>query len=237
MKPSKSEIKLIRSLAKKKFRDLYNLYVIEGEKIVNEAKTAGKDIVKIFYKDEIGEELMSKITLLSSPSPVIAVVKITPEPELVNPEVGNLYLALDSVRDPGNLGTIIRLSEWFGIDRIYCSHDCVDKYNPKVIQSSMGSALRTKVHYTDLEELIKNKTKSIPVYGTFLDGKDIYKQKKRNGLIVMGNESKGISPKLSSLIEHKITIPPFSNNKDMDSLNVAIAAAIICSEFRNHFSV
>jgi RNA methyltransferase, TrmH family len=237
MKPSKSEIKLIRSLSKKKYRDLNNLYVIEGEKIVAEAKRTGKEIVKIFRKEEIGEELMNRITLLSSPSPELAVVRISPEHELVYPEIDNLYLALDSVRDPGNMGTIIRLSEWFGVDRIYCSLDCVDIYNPKVIQSSMGSVFRVKVHYTDLSQLIKNKTPSIPVYGTFLEGNNIYEQEKKNGLIVMGNESKGISSELSSLIEHKITIPPFSKKKDMDSLNVAIAAAIICSEFRNHPSV
>jgi TrmH family RNA methyltransferase len=147
---------------------------------------------------------------------------------------------MESVRDPGNFGTIIRLAEWFGINRIYCSNDCVDIYNPKVIQSSMGSVFRVNVHYTDLEDLvrfIKHMPEPLPVYGTFLEGDNIYDQEKKDGLIVMGNESKGISTTLGSLVDHKISIPSFSETKELDSLNVAIAAAIVCSEFRNHPSV
>ena len=149
----------------------------------------------------------------------------------------NLHLALDGVQDPGNLGTIIRFADWFGIEHIFCSPDTVDVYNPKVVQATMGSIARVKVEYGDLLGLVESLPADVPVYGTLLDGDNIYQQKLENrGLIVMGNEGKGISPDLAKKVNHKLLIPNFPEGRaTADSLNVAIATAITCSEFRRNF--
>lgn len=234
MTPSKSEIKLIRSLAKRKNREENGLFVVEGEKLVKEAIESGWDIVAVFTSDEIGEDLMSRITLLSSPSPALAVVRIPKSTSSTSPDLNTLSLALDSVKDPGNLGTIIRLSEWFGIDTIYCSENCVDVYNPKVVQSTMGAIFRTKVVYTHLANLINEVADKLPVYGAFMNGNNIYNESLPKGaLVVMGSESEGISHDIEALIDKRLAIPSFSiSEKCSESLNVAIATAVICSEFK-----
>ena len=149
-----SEIKLIRSLKEKKYREEHGLFVVEGEKLVNEALNSTFEVVRVFYREEIGEKAMERISLLNTPSPVLAVVRI-PEDGVVLPSERGLYLALDSIRDPGNLGTIIRLADWFGVNDIFASYDTVDVYNPKTIQSTMGAVFRKKVHYCNLESLCR----------------------------------------------------------------------------------
>lgn len=236
---TKSEIKQIRSLSQKKFRDASGLFVVEGEKMVAEALNSNLEVVKTFYTKDIGEENMSKITHLSSPSPALAVVKKhIALAQYSKEEIKNsgTSLALDSVRDPGNLGTIIRLADWFGIERIYASNDTVDMYNPKVIQASMGAIFRKQVIYTDLNDLASSYLDlQIPIYGTFLDGKNIYKEElsKDNALIIMGSENNGISNLLAEKVNKRLFIPPYPiNAQTSESLNVAIATAIICAEFR-----
>ncbi len=231
---TKAEIRLARLLAKRKFRDNYSLFVVEGEKLVKEARESGWEIYKEYHTNIVGQEAMSRMTLLSSPSPALALVRIPQRDIFEMPDSKSLYLALDSVKDPGNLGTIIRLSEWFGIKAIYCSADCVDVYNPKVVQATMGALFRVRVYYTNIAELLYKVKEYKSVYGTFLEGENIYEiTPDNNAIIVLGSESDGISQKLSSLIKKRVTIPSFTNNSHSgESLNVAIAAAVVCSEFR-----
>ncbi len=239
---SANKIKYIRSLGQKKFRDEYGLFVAEGEKIVAEAKASGYHIEEIYHADEIGSETMSRISNLSSPSPVLAVIR---KPEFrtedildhLTPQTRGLYLALDGVKDPGNLGTIIRVADWFGVDAIFASPGTVEVYNPKVVQATMGAIFRKRVIYTDLSAVCKRfESAGLPVYGTFLDGKNLYEgvpADRKHGLIVMGSESFGISDTLRELIGNKLLIPPYpADASTSESLNVAIATAIICAEFR-----
>lgn len=228
-----SDIKLIRSLREKKFRDELGLFVVEGEKMVQEALDSSYEVVRLFRKNEIGEEAMSRISMLNTPSPALAVVRI-PESETPNTIGDGLYLALDSVRDPGNLGTIVRLADWFGVEGIFASPDTVELYNPKTIQSTMGAVFRKKVTYCNLEDLCRRfKEAGRPVYGTFMDGDSIYSSDlKQNALVVMGNEARGISPAVSSLVTARIHIPSFAGGPTAESLNVAVAAAVTVSEFR-----
>lgn len=232
---SKSEIKLIKSLGQKKYREEHSMFIVEGEKMVQEAIDSDFEVVSLYYKKEIGEEAMAKISLLNSPSPALAVVKMG---DIFDNSITTkgLSLALDSVRDPGNLGTILRIADWFGIERIYCSKDCVEIYNPKTIQSSMGAIFRMKVSYIDLKEvLLTYSNNNVPIYGTFLDGENIYNTPidKGNGLIVMGSENHGISPEIEKLVSKKLLIPPYpANERSSESLNVAVATAIVCGEFR-----
>ena len=242
---SAAKIKFIRSLSPKKFRDANNHYIAEGEKIVAEALASGYNVKEVYYENEIGRECMERITCLSSPSPVLAVIekpKYTPD-SILNVLSSNLsgrrplYLALDGVKDPGNLGTIIRIADWFGIDAIFASPGTVEVYNPKVVQATMGAIFRKQVIYVDLQEVCKKFIEAgLPVYGTFLDGKNLYENlpsDKKQGLIVMGSESFGISPQLEALINNKLLIPPYpADSVSSESLNVAIATAIICAEFR-----
>ncbi|MDD2293931.1 MAG: TrmH family RNA methyltransferase, partial [Bacteroidales bacterium] len=176
---SKSEIKLIRSLSQKKFRDEEGLFVAEGEKLVEEAVKSDFEIVKIYRSDEIGEEAMSRITLLNSPSPILALLKKPDTPKnseinrLVAPKM--LAIGLDGIRDPGNAGTIIRIADWFGIDSIFASEDTVDIFNPKVVQSTMGAIFRIKFIYCDLQNIARTfVSQKMPIYGTFLEGEVIY---------------------------------------------------------------
>lgn len=237
---SRNEIKLIRSLDRKKFRDEVGLFVVEGEKSVEEALQSGFEVIKVFRISEIGEEAMSRITLLNSPSPALALVRkpAVPDTSHIEELIASrpLSLALDSLRDPGNLGTIIRLADWFGIGTIFASQDTVDCFNPKVVQASMGSIFRTKIIYCDLLQIASEfRAAGMPVFGTFLDGKSIYEENLTSGgLIVMGSESNGISPAMEKVVTHRLSIPSFSHSSTNapDSLNVAIATAIICSEFR-----
>lgn len=228
---SKAEIKDIRALSQKKFRDERRLFVVEGEKLVAEALASGLEVVRVLRMDEIGQEAMSRISMLSTPSPVLAVVRM-PEPAAVEVDTAGLTIALDSLRDPGNVGTIIRLADWFGIRNMIASNDTVDIYNPKVVQATMGAIFRVKFSYCDLPAVLAGV--SCPIYGTYLEGENIYDSElSPNGVIIMGSESNGISERVGKCVTRKITIPPFSSGKTVcESLNVAVAAAVICSEFR-----
>jgi len=242
---SKNQIKFIRSLELKKNRKRESLFVAEGPKVIEELlklKTphtiiATKEWIdnnpKISNVIEVSERELESASLLKTPQQVLALFAIEITVQDLNIDENKLYLALDGIQDPGNLGTIIRIADWFGIDTIYCSNETVDVYNPKVIQATMGSIARVKVVYTDLCNLISNLSDELPVSGTFLDGSDIYKNELTpNGIIVMGNEGKGITKELKSLITNKLLIPSFSIGDTAESLNVAIATAITCSEFK-----
>ena len=231
---SKNEIKNVRSLFLKKFRERERLFIVEGEKMVAEAKASDLEFVREYRLEDIGEENMSKITQLNTPSPVLAVVRM-PEAASVKLNPGELYLALDGVRDPGNMGTIFRIADWFGIKTIFLSRDCVDIYNSKVIQSTMGAIFRIHPVITDLQPLIAEAREAgIETIGTFLDGTNMYREDlPEGGIIVMGNESEGISAELEKIISKKILIPPYpADTRSSESLNVAIATSIICAEFR-----
>lgn len=242
---SKNQIKFIRSLELKKNRKRESLFVAEGPKVIEELlklKTphtiiATKEWIdnnpKISNVIEVSERELESASLLKTPQQVLALFAIETTEQDLNIDNNKLYLALDGIQDPGNLGTIIRIADWFGIDTIYCSNETVDVYNPKVIQATMGSIARVKVIYTDLYNMISNSSDEMPVYGTFLDGSDIYQNELTpNGIIVMGNEGKGITKELKSLITNKLLIPSFSIGDTAESLNVAIATAITCSEFK-----
>lgn len=227
-----AEIKRIRSLREKKFRDELSLFVVEGEKMVGEALASGFEVVDVFRVEDIGQKAMERLSQFSTPSSVLAVVRI-PEFRSVGPERGRLYLALDSVRDPGNLGTIIRSADWFGVDTVFVSPDTVDTYNSKVVQSSMGSVFRVRVVREDIAGVCRRfKAAGLPVYGTLLEGRDIYAQcLGSEGLVVMGNESEGISGEVRAEIDSPILIPSCEGS-GAESLNVAVATAVTLAEFR-----
>ena len=247
---SKNKIKYIRSLELKKNRNKEGKFVAEGFKVVDDLLALqpadlivatqewlhGKHFAAQTEVIEVTEEELKKVSFLQHPQQVLAVFKqATSGDYSIN--TNELNLALDGVQDPGNLGTIIRIADWFGITHIYCSQDTADVYNPKVGQATMGSIARVKVEYGDLLGLVESLPADVPVYGTLLDGDNIYQQTLENrGLIVMGNEGKGISPALAKKVNHKLLIPNFPEGRaTADSLNVAIATAITCSEFRRNF--
>ena len=225
-----SEIKYIKSLSQKKFRDDYGVFAVEGEKLVQEALKSGFEVEKVFRKEEIGEAAMARISALSSPSPVLALVRI-PESRMEAPRDG-LYLALDGIRDPGNLGTILRVADWFGIDAVYASEDTVELYNPKVVQATMGAVFRVKFFVCDIPSLCSSYPG--PVYGTFLDGENMYgKELSSKGIIVIGNEANGISAATAACVNERLYIPPFpADDPGSESLNAAVATAITVAEFR-----
>jgi TrmH family RNA methyltransferase len=234
---SKNQIKFVRSLELKKNRKREHLFVAEGPKVVGDLLRAGFRPHSIFSTSPrqdgqlVTEEELQRISFLQHPQEVLAVFEIPDsEHRPINPN--GLSLALDGIQDPGNLGTIIRIADWFGIDAIYCSPDTADAYNPKVVQATMGSIAHIPIIYGDLVELISKA--QCPVYGTLLDGNDIYQQTiTPNGIIVMGNEGNGISESVRPLVTNRLLIPNFSNSPETaESLNVAIATAITCSEFR-----
>ena len=243
---SNNEIKRIKALQQKKMRDAEGLFIVEGEKMVQEAVDSPFAVENIYYKSEIGEEAMSRITALSSPSPALAVVR-KPSDMYVDDAAelkpllqdGGLFLALDTIRDPGNLGTILRIADWFGIKAVFAAKDTVDVFNPKVVQSTMGAIFRVKMHYVDLPELSKLALSlGGKVYGTFLDGKNMYERELDNGtdspsIIVIGNESVGISDAMAALVSDRLYIPPYpADQPGSESLNAAIATAITVAEFR-----
>lgn len=249
---SKTKIKYIRSLELKKKRKEEQAFVAEGHKLVEDLlgyfscklliATSEWLRMHVFVKaDEILEvtsEELSRVSLQKSPQEVLAVFK-QPIYEIDLEMIKNsLCLALDDVQDPGNLGTIIRVADWFGIENIFCSIGTVDLFNPKTVQATMGALARVKVHYCSLPQLIKRLEKEIPIYGTFLNGNVIYDEElSGNGLIVMGNEGKGVSPEVESLINKRLYIPNYpQERKTSESLNVAIATAVICAEFRRRLS-
>jgi TrmH family RNA methyltransferase len=237
---SKNQIKLITSLQQKKFRFSNQLFFAEGVKVIQELVESNVELVHLYTtnddfatisldkKEVINESDLKKISALATPNTCLAVFKIPNEKKIIE---SGLIIALDAVRDPGNLGTILRLCDWFGIDQLLCSKDAVDIYNPKVVQATMGSIARVNVNYIDLESFV-SQTK-LTVFGTFMDGKNIYKSTlPQEGIIVMGNEANGISPELEKLIQNKLSIPRFGSIQKTESLNVATATAIILSEFR-----
>ena len=233
---SKNDIKEIRALGQKKFRDERGLFVVEGEKLVDEALRSGFEIVASYRTADIGEEAMARISQLTHPSPALAVVR-QPVAVPVTAERDELVLALDGVRDPGNLGTILRIADWFGIRKVLASRDTVELYNPKVVQATMGAIFRVRVQYGDLAAMLEAHGRQMPVYGTFLDGDDIYATPlTRGGILVMGSEARGISPEVAGCVSRRLFIPPFPKDaRTGESLNVAVAAAIACSEFRRRY--
>ncbi len=237
---TKSQIKLISSLHQKKHRLAHNLFFAEGVKVIQELLDSNFELEHLYVTEVIFEDIeVSKITMISdadlkktsalaTPNNCLAVFRIpTSKPISEN----GLIVALDDIRDPGNLGTIIRLCDWFGIKQLICSKETVDVYNPKVVQSTMGSIARVAISYINLNDFIIQ-TK-LPVFGTFMDGKDIYKEQlPSEGIIVMGNEANGISKNLEKFIKNRLSIPRFGNLQQTESLNVATATAIVLSEFR-----
>jgi TrmH family RNA methyltransferase len=242
---SKNQIKIITGLQQKKYRKQHQLFFAEGIKVVQELLKSNFDLHHLYTIDGaifrsipsskttlITEGELKKISALATPNTCLAVFHIPPEKQVT---VEGLVVALDDIRDPGNLGTIIRLCDWFGIAQVLCSEQCADIYNPKVVQATMGSLARVNVVYTDLSDFISETT--LPVFGTFMDGEDIYRQTlPENGIIVLGNEANGISPLIEKLVDNRIAIPRFGNMRKTESLNVATATAIVLSEFRRNFS-
>jgi len=255
---TQNQIKHIRSLRAKKFREEFSQFAVEGNKLVNDLIDSSFRITGIFASADwivnnlsharkkgipVYETLpheMDRITNLSTPGPVLAVVEI-PSPTPYSFPTGeglkkeSLYLALDDIRDPGNLGTIVRVADWFGIGTIVCSPACVDLFNPKVVQATMGSIARVQVYYSDLESFLAGLTGDVPVYGAYLEGENLYeKTLTGGGIILIGNESKGISTVLERFVTQKLHIPSsgLSGSGKAESLNASIATAIICSEFR-----
>ena len=236
---SSNEIKKVKSLSQKKFRDSTGLFVVEGEKMVAEALGSGFEIVRTYRISETGESAMARMTSLSTPSPVLAVVRKPQEKTADEIPASGLCLGLDSLRDPGNLGTVMRIADWFGIKNVYATHDTVDLYNPKVVQATMGAIFRVGFHYCDLKETAKRFLDAGgKVYGTFLDGRDIYSSELSTGddspvMLVIGNESNGISDGVASVVSERLFIPPWpAGNSGPESLNAAVAAAIASAEFR-----
>ena len=228
---SKNQIKYLKSLELKKFRDQHGVFVAEGPKVVNDLKSHF-ELVELLE----GEDA-DRVSFLDTPQHVFAVFKKAAETPISSP-YDELMLALDDVQNPGNLGTIIRLADWFGITHILCSRGCADCYNPKVVQATMGALARVHIHEVDLPQTIQQLQQQagadLPVYGTFLDGDNIYHSTLQpHDLIVMGNEGHGISSDVASLITHRLLIPNYPQGRETsESLNVAIATAIVCSEFR-----
>ena len=246
---SKALLKLIQSLNQKKQRKESGLFVAEGGKTVNDLLVAGIIPERIIatkewiannhlnYKGNIieaDEEELQRASFLKTPQGVIGIFK-QPHYDIDNDAPAKrLCLALDSIQDPGNLGTIIRIADWFGIEDIFCSSGTADAYNPKTVQATMGAIARVKIHYINLPQFIASLSGKAAVYGTFLDGKDIYKEElTKSGLIVMGNEGNGIGKECAELIKHRLLIPSYpAERPTSESLNVSTATAIICSEFR-----
>ncbi len=245
-----NKLKFLKSLQQKKHRDKENKFIIEGYKMVEEVLRYHKDdIIELFATSDflnIHPEIShhnftilttaeaKKISSLKTPPSILALVKMfLPEKPDLSSE-NDLILCLDAIRDPGNLGTIIRLADWFGIKNIVCSTDSVDCYNPKVIQATMGAVFRTRIFYTKLSPfLTEGRLSGYEIAGATLDGKDIYKSSlKQKTMLVMGNESNGISPNVKTALTQQIYIPAFSNHQRTESLNVSIATSVILSEFR-----
>ena len=246
---SKALLKLIKSLELKKFRKEYGLFVAEGGKTVCDLINLNLEAKHIIatkewlenHKEiknnnicEVSEEELKRASFLRTPQGVLAVFKQPQyDIDITTPEQ-ELCLALDNVQDPGNLGTIIRIADWFGIENIYCSTGSADAYNPKTIQATMGAIGRVKIHYINLADMLSTIKEKANIYGTFLDGENIYGQHLENkGIIVMGNEGNGISEECGKLINKRLFVPNYPTERNTsESLNVSVATAIICSEFR-----
>jgi len=238
MSLSKNHIKLITSLSQKKYRQKHKLFVVEGVKVVQEFLNSSYELEIVFSTDtdfsstnkfiKVTDQELKKISSLKNPNKVLAIFKI---PNQINPIMGGLILALDSINDPGNLGTIIRLCDWFGIEQLVCSNETVDCFNSKVVQASMGSLTRVAISYLDLKKYLQNA--SVPIFIADMDGLNVYKTKlPDSALLVLGNEANGISDDIKQLVTTKVTIPRYGAFQQTESLNVATASAILLSEFR-----
>lgn len=245
---TKAEIQLVRALADKRGRTEHGLFVAEGEKLIGELRTAHLRVRKIFALEGVfeGPEVevvaprdMERLSLLKTANNSLALVEI-PQYDLHPAQLkGRLTLALDDVQNPGNLGTIIRLADWFGITDIVCSEASADCFNPKVVQATMGAVVRVRVHYTDLAKLLAEAAaQGLPVYGTFLEGKNIYETGLTPaGIVVMGNEGRGITDAVARTVTQKLFIPPYpADRRGSESLNVAMATGVVCAEFRRQAS-
>ena len=235
---SKNQIKNITKLQQKKYRLEDGLFIAEGVKVINEFLNSTLELVDLFTTQSfnasketiITAQELKKISALKTPNTALAIFKI---PELTLIDNSGLIVALDNVRDPGTLGTIIRLCDWFGVKQLLCSKATVDCYNPKVVQATMGSLTRVKVFYIDLEHYL-SETK-LPVYGAFMDGDNVYKTSLQDqGILVLGNEANGINKNVEGLITKRISIPRFGDLQITESLNVATAGAILLSEFKRN---
>lgn len=250
---SKNRIKYIRSLEMKKYRKAEKAFLAEGNKLVHDllghfsckllvATTSWLEAnPRLIAQEtiEVSPEELSRASLLKTPQEVLAVFEIPSYTRDVTLPARSLCLALDDVQDPGNLGTIIRIADWFGIAHIFCSQGTVDAFNPKTVQATMGALARVKLHYCDLKEFIRTQAaRHVPVFGTFLDGGNIYSQElSDHGVIVMGNEGNGVSQEVEALVSHKLLIPNYPQGQETsESLNVAVATAIVCAEFRRRMS-
>ena len=237
---SKNQIKLITSLVQKKYRKQHQLFFAEGVKVIEELLQSDFQLEQIYHtkdlfsgvseakKTAVSESDLKKISALTTPNDCLAIFKIPQEKKI---ETKGLIVALDDIRDPGNLGTIIRLCDWFGIAQIVCSEQTVDIYNPKVVQATMGSISRVNVSYVDLEAYLSGA--KTPVFGTFMEGENIYKKAlPKEAIIILGNEANGISEAIAAKVTQKISIPRFGDLQRTESLNVATATAIVLSEFK-----
>lgn len=240
MSISKNQLKIITSLSQKKYRQKHNLFVAEGIKVVNELLQSSIEIDTLFAVEDfeaevslnkivrISEKDLQKISNLKSPNKVLGLFKIPKEKPL---QSKGLIIALDAVNDPGNLGTIIRLCDWFGVAQLVCSKDTVDCYNQKVVQASMGSLSRITIKYLDIETYLKQT--ELPTFIADMDGENVYKTVlPKEAILIMGNEANGVSDVIKKLIKNKISIPRFGEIQETESLNVATATAVLLSEFK-----
>ena len=240
---TKAEIQFIRSLSDKRTRDAERLFVAEGDKLIGEILQSGLKVRNLYAVEGhfagraecIAAKDMERISQLKTASTSLAVVEQPRHTTPAQAPADRLTLALDGVQNPGNLGTIIRLADWFGVEDIYCSEDTADCFNPKVVQATMGAILRVRVHYLPLADFLqRTATEGTPVYGTMLDGDNIYSADLTSaGVIVMGNEGKGVSDACARSFTHKLLIPAYPPERQgSESLNVAMATGIVCAEFR-----
>ncbi|MFV9551928.1 TrmH family RNA methyltransferase [Algibacter sp. PT7-4] len=235
---SKSQIKIITRLKQKKYRQQEGFFVVEGVKTITELLQSNLELNKLYTTESfninaknevlISETDLKRISFLTTPNKALAIFKI-PKPKPIGKS--GLVIALDAVRDPGNLGTIIRLCDWFGVTDLVCSNETVDCFNPKVIQATMGSITRVNISYVDLVPFLK--ASDLPVFGAFMEGENVYrKELPKNGILVMGNEANGVTKAVEAVVTEKISIPRFGALQVTESLNVATATAILLSEFR-----
>ena len=243
MSISKNQVKVITSLSQKKYRQKHKLFIAEGVKVVNELLNSSFEIDSLFVVDDftidisadkiirISEKDLQKISNLKTSNKVLGLFKI---PDAIPLQKSGITIALDAINDPGNLGTIIRLCDWFGVSQLVCSKDTVDCYNQKVVQASMGSLTRVSIIYTDLETYLKKN--ELPTFIADMDGENVYKtQLPQEAILIMGNEANGVSDEIKALIKNKIAIPRFGENQEIESLNVATATAILLSEFKRGY--
>jgi len=240
---SKAQIKLIRSLHNKKFREETGMFIAEGKRLVEDIAASSIKIEHIYattrYNGDlkhisITEDDLAEISALTAPQAIIALCRV-PEVTGKLPDLKeSMAIALDDIRDPGNLGTIIRIADWFGITNIFCSDESVEAYNPKTVQATMGSIARVNLFYVDLKEVLaRYKNEGVPIYGAMLDGNNVYNEAlTHNGILVIGNEANGISEGVARCVTNSVCIPSYAVQQGPESLNAAVAAAVLCAEFK-----